>query len=360
MGAAIRIFLAQATVVAVAALMLAGCAPTTDEDARLAGIGTPRAAADPKPTPRLAGSSFVAADGQVLPLRRWLPAGETKAVILALHGFNDYSNAFDGPGAAWAEDGIATYAFDQRGFGAAPGRGRWPGRTALAADVGTASRVLRRVYPGTPLYLLGESMGGAVATVAMTGEAGLPPPPVDGVILVAPAVWGRSTMGIAPRVVLWAGVRVMPGLTLTGRGLDIRPSDNVPMLRALARDPWVIKQTRVDTIYGLVDLMDAALAAAPRLRAPLLLMYGAEDEIIPKQPVRRFVEALPEDAGERRKLAWYAHGYHMLLRDIEGPTVAADVASWVLRPGAPLLSGADRGAAEAMLGGPGGALLSER
>jgi pimeloyl-ACP methyl ester carboxylesterase len=106
-----------------ALLLSAGCAPTIDEDTRLAGIGTARAAPEPHPMPRFTGTSFVAADGQVLPLRKWLPDGGAKAVILALHGFNDYSNAFEGPGEAWAKRGIATYAYDQRGFGAAPERG---------------------------------------------------------------------------------------------------------------------------------------------------------------------------------------------------------------------------------------------
>ena len=215
-----------------------------------------------------------------------------KRVILALHGFNDYSNAFVGPGEAWAKQGIATYAYDQRGFGAAPERGFWPGRAALAADVATAARVLRRRHPGVPLYLLGDSMGGAVAVVAMTAESGTPVPDVDGLILTAPAVWGRSTMDLLPRVALWAGVRLMPGLTLTGRGLEKKPSDNIAMLRALSRDPLVIKETRVDTIYGLVDLMDAALDSAPFLEAPLLVMYGAKDEIVPKTPIRRFVGSL--------------------------------------------------------------------
>ena len=328
-------------------LLPGGCAPTIDEDARLAGIGTARAAPEPSPIPRFTATSFVAADGQVLPLREWSPDGTVKAVILALHGFNDYSNAFVGPGEAWAKLGIATYAYDQRGFGAAPERGFWPGRAALAADAATASWILRRRYPGVPLYLLGDSMGGAVAVVAMTGESGTPVPDVDGVILTAPAVWGRATMDLLPRLALWGGVRLMPGLTLTGRGLEIRPSDNIAMLRALSRDPLVIKETRVDTIYGLVDLMDAALDSAPLLDVPLLVMYGAKDEIVPKTPIRRFVSSLPPECRHRAKLAWYEEGYHMLLRDLEGPIVATDVASWVLAPAAPLPSGADRIAAEA-------------
>jgi acylglycerol lipase len=299
--------------------------------------------------PRFAESSFVTADGQVLPLRKWLPTGDVKGVILALHGFNDYSNAFEGPGEAWAKRGIATYAYDQRGFGAAPERGFWPGRAALAADAATATKILRRLYPRVPLYLLGDSMGGAVAVVAVTGESGTPVPDVDGVILTAPAVWGRATMDLLPRLALWIGVRVVPGLTLTGHGLEKKPSDNIAMLRALSRDPLVIKETRVDTIYGLVDLMDAALDSAPRLDVPLLVMYGAKDEIVPKTPIHRFVASLPPECRRQTRLAWYEDGYHMLLRDLEGPLVIADVTSWLIAPAAPLPSGADRAAAQAFL-----------
>jgi acylglycerol lipase len=330
-------------------LLSTGCAPTTDEDVRLAGIGTARAELESRPMSRFTETDFVTGDGRVLPLRKWLPKGEIRGVILALHGFNDYSNSFAGPGEAWARQGIATYAYDQRGFGAAPERGLWPGRAVLAADAATAAQILRPLYPVVPLYLLGESMGGAVAVVAMTRESATPVPDVDGIVLTAPAVWGRATMDLLPRLALWGGVRLMPGLTLTGRGLEKKPSDNIAMLRALSRDPLVIKETRVDTIYGLVGLMDAALDAAPRLDVPLLVMYGAKDEIVPKTPIQRFVRSLPPECRRQARLAWYQNGYHMLLRDLEGPVVIADVASWVLTPTAPLPSGADRAAAEAFL-----------
>jgi acylglycerol lipase len=347
-----------------ALLLLVGCAPATDEEVRLAAIATARAAPDAKPVPHFTETSFIAADGQTLPLRKWLPQadgkGGVKAVILALHGFNDYANAFEGPGENWAKEGIATYAYDQRGFGATPERGFWPGRAALADDAATAVQILRRMYPGAPLYLLGESMGGAVAVVALTGESGTQIPDVDGVILTAPAVWGRATMDLLPRLALWAGVRLMPGLTLTGRGLKIKASDNIAMLRALAHDPLVIHATRIDAIYGLVNLMDAALASRTLLDTPLFVMYGAKDEIIPQAPIRRFVDGLPAEPTRRRKLAWYENGYHMLLRDLEGPVVTADVASWVLAPAAPLPSGADRAAAEVFFGAGGRRSLAGR
>lgn len=324
--------------------LLAACAPLPRPPD---GLAPPERANPPAAGPHFTAGRFVTTDGERLPLSRWLPPGEPRAVVLALHGFNNYSHAFAGPAALWAKQGIATYAYDQRGFGAAPGRGRWWGSEALADDALTASEILRRRYPGIPLYLLGESMGGAVAILTATGAAGLPLPPIDGVILAAPAVWGRETMKLLPRLVLWVAVRVAPSLTLTGQQLHIWPSDNLAMLRALARDPLVIKATRVDAIWGLVNLMDRAAAAAPRLKGPLLVLYGRHDEIIPKRAMQYFVGRLRDP---QTRFAYFRHGYHMLLRDREAPLVIADVAHWMRAPAAALLSGADRGAFTALFG----------
>jgi acylglycerol lipase len=304
-------------------------------------------------TPAFTQNAFIASDGTPLPLRRWLPQGPVKAVILALHGFNDYSHAFEIPAKAWAACGIATYAYDQRGFGGAPGRGSRVGEGRLAVDAITALRVLRLIYPGRPVYLLGESMGGAIAILAATGTMsgviagpnGMPRAETDGVILSAPAVWGRATMDLLPRAALFFAVRFFPETVLTGRGLGIRISDNDAVLREMGRDPLIIRETRVEAVYGLVDLMDSALAAAPHLDVPLLLMYGARDEVVPRRPIAEFVARLPAEPRQPRRLAHYPAGYHLLLRDLRGGIVANDVASWIADPRARLPSGADEAAA---------------
>jgi alpha-beta hydrolase superfamily lysophospholipase len=113
------------------------------------------------------------------------------------------------------------------------------------------------------------------------------------------------------------------------------------MLIALGRDPMVIKGARVDTMYGLVDLMDRTVEAAPNLTQPLLVMYGAHDAVIPAGSVQAFTAALPLNKGGRERFAYYQNGYHMLLRDLEGKRVADDVASWVLDHAVPLPSRAD-------------------
>jgi alpha-beta hydrolase superfamily lysophospholipase len=289
-------------------------------------------------TPHLTDASFVAGDGLALPLRHWLPDGKPEAVVLALHGFNDYSKAFEEPGSWLAEHGIAVYAYDQRGFGAGPHSGLWAGSDRLVADAKAASELLHAKYPGVPLYLLGESMGGAVVIAAETRPD---PPQVAGVILSAPAVWSRDSMPFYQRAALWFAAHVMPWAKFSGSGLHIQASDNIEMLRGLGRDPLFIKETRVDAMDGLTDLMSEALEAAPRFKVQALLLYGDRDEVVPRAPSLRFWRDLPATANGRQQRALYENGWHLLLRDLQAKIVLADIAQWIEKSDRPLPSGAD-------------------
>ncbi len=102
------------------------------------------------------------------------PRAAPKAVVLALHGFNDSRDAWEIPAPDFAAAGIALYAPDQRGFGEAPGRGLWAGADAMADDAAEMARLLRRRYSGAKLYLMGESMGGAVL-MRLASRAEAPP-----------------------------------------------------------------------------------------------------------------------------------------------------------------------------------------
>ena len=85
--------------------------------------------------PALNGDHVLTADGYRLPLHRWLPPGEIKAVVLGLHGFNDYGNSFHYLQEAVVEAGnVAIYAYDQRGFGATKRPGIWAGQDTLVDD----------------------------------------------------------------------------------------------------------------------------------------------------------------------------------------------------------------------------------
>ncbi|MBT3372415.1 MAG: alpha/beta hydrolase [Rhodospirillaceae bacterium] len=281
--------------------------------------------------------SFVTEDGKPLPLKSWPAKGEARAVLVALHGFNMYSRYFDDPARWWAGRGITTYAYDQRGFGAAPEARIWGGAEAMAADARAFLALLGPRHAGLPIYLLGDSMGAAVAVLAMTSAAAPEPAPkVAGIILVAPGLWGGSSMHPILRFGLWLSAHTMPWNTATGRGLKRQASDNIPMLRALGRDPLVIRHTRIDAVYGVTQLMGQAYDAAPGLKPPALVLYGEKDEIVPAAPVRKTIKRLPRAPD----FSLYPDGWHMLLRDLQAKVVWNDIAAWIQDPTAPLPSGA--------------------
>ena len=182
----------------------------------------------------------------------------------------------------------------------------------------TMVRLLHRRYPHARLILMGESMGAAVLMCLATAPD---PPPVDGYVLVAPAVWGRAEMNVFLRAGLWLFANLVPGFTVTGRVARVTASDNREAIKRLSQDPLTIHGTRFDTVRGLVDLMDAALAAAPRFRAPALFLYGGKDELIPDKATAATWRGLPE--GPVR--AFYPGGYHLLLRDHERMTPIDDI-----------------------------------
>jgi alpha-beta hydrolase superfamily lysophospholipase len=285
--------------------------------------------------------AFTMPDGARLPYRVWLPDGKPEAVVLALHGFNDSRDAWEYPAPDFTGAGVAVYAPDLRCFGAAPGRGLWPGTEALVADAAEMVRLVRALHPGLPLVLMGESMGAAVLMVLATGT--LAPAEVS-YVLIAPAVWGRARMNFVLSGALWLAVALLPGMGLTRGPVQITASDNREALIRLSTDPLTIRRTRVDALGGLVNLMDAALAAAPRLRVPSLCLYGGKDELVPKAATAATWRALPRGGADGPRIAFYPDGYHLLLRDNDRAVPIGDIVAWLREPSAALPSGAERAA----------------
>ena len=85
--------------------------------------------------------------------------------------------------------------------------------------------------------------------------------PVDGIILAAPAIWGWQTQSPLNRTIFDFAMATIPRAAVRPHGVFREPSNNYQMLRQMGRDPKVIKATRVDTAYGLVDLMTLAFDA---------------------------------------------------------------------------------------------------
>jgi alpha-beta hydrolase superfamily lysophospholipase len=204
----------------------------------------------------------------------------------------------------------------------------------MTEDLRTAIAVARRRHPNAILAVVGDSMG-AATTIATFGEGNAPN--VDRIVLVAPAVWGWSTLPEHYALTLWIGAHTFPWRPVSPPRRVTRrivASDNIEMLRRIGRDPLMIWRTRIDAVYGLVRLMELASNRSRNLQGRVAFLYGAHDQIIPRASAERAARRLPPTA----RTAIYENGWHMLLRDRQAEVVYTDVLAFLRDPDAPFPS----------------------
>jgi len=286
--------------------------------------------------PRIEEDAVVSFDGARLGLSVWpSQTGDPAIVIVALHGMNDYAATFGLAASHWATKGVATYAYDQRGYGRSPNRGVWAGQALIVEDLRTVCALVRARHPRAILAVVGVSMGGAAAIAAFSSSS---PPDADRLVLCAPAVWGWSTQYLPNVTALWLSARVAPDWNVEPPEFLVRRikvTDNQAELRRMSRDPLMLWGARSDAIYGIVDLMQTAYRSTGRIRKPVCYLYGFNDDIIPKAPTFLAASRLkPTD-----KTGYYRDGYHLLLNDLQAWRVWADVEGFIRDPGAELVSG---------------------
>lgn len=187
---------------------------------------------------------FTAEDGLSIPY--WQHGGARGPIILYLHGNGGGLHAFVPPLGWMAEHGLAVAAMEYRGFGDAPGS---PSETALVADALALYDHLAETQPGRPVVAWGYSLGSGVATQLAAAR------PVAGLVLEAPF---SAALDLAK---------------------DHYPFFPVGLLMA---DPYVSRD------------------AIRQVRAPIFIMHGTADRIVPLASGERLFAAAPEPKTFRR------------------------------------------------------------
>ncbi|WP_241503193.1 alpha/beta fold hydrolase [Komagataeibacter melaceti] len=272
-----------------------------------------------------------------VPLRIWPAHGPERAVILALHGFNDSRDAWERPAPVLNDVGMTLIAPDLPGFGQTAQRGGWAGTEALLRTATTLATIIGREHPGVPLYIMGESMGGALATVlAAQPDA----PPVAGYILLAPALWDMDT---GARTLTHLMAALAPHWRLSGHELPVHvtAADDMLALARLYYDPLTLRDTSTVALAGLTDLMHQAARDAPAMHGQVLVVYGGRDQIIPAPAMAAAWQRMPP--ATRRD--YIPNGYHLLLRSRDSAQVTADITAWISQRDGFLPSGGDMAAA---------------
>jgi alpha-beta hydrolase superfamily lysophospholipase len=267
--------------------------------------------------------SFDGVDGVRIVYDVWTPDATPRGVVILSHGFGEHARRYDHVAQRFGRDGLLTYALDHRGHG------RSGGKRVLVKDISeftgdfdTLVGIATHEHPGVPRIVLGHSMGGGIVFAYGVEH----PDNYDLMVLSGPAVAAQTAVSpLLARLAKTIGA-IAPGLPL--QQLDAG---------AVSRDPAVVDAYNTDPLVyhgkvpgGIARVLllvgETMPQRAASLAAPLLVVHGSDDHLIPVEGSRQLVAAVGSSDVE---LKVYPGLYHEVFNEPEQDQVLDDVVSWI-------------------------------
>lgn len=265
--------------------------------------------------------------------RTYLPPDSSapRAAVLFIHGFAEHVGRHEHAHRVWAQRGLAVVTFDQRGFGRTAlskhegWRGETYGKTShreQIEDIEWFVRYVGKRWEGTPVFLAGQSMGGALA-LSFPTQARAPPDPsttarLAGVLACSPLLRQTAPVPRLMRRVGGAAANVLPWMAFPAVVPVEDLSHDSAMNEATDHDPLIRKQ---GTLRGLADMFNRGEDVVERgyrrwpRELPVLVIHGTADKVTSPQASQEFVEKL--DASDK-KLSLIEGGFHELTHEPDG------------------------------------------
>ena len=271
-------------------------------------------------------SPLVTRDGTNLVLVDWpLERGPVRGVVLLVHGLGEHVWRYAHVAERLNEWGFAVRGYDQYGHGESMGlRGALPQDDRLLQDLTEVVDDTRaRMHEGTPLVLLGHSLGGLVAAQWVS----LGHRTVQGLVLSSPAF--DIGLGTLRKRLLQLLPRVAADLRVPNRIDSQYLSRDAGMVAAYRADPLVHDRIAARLAAFIADSGPRTVAAAASWTVPTLLMYAGADHVVAPAGSRAFAAAAP--AGVVNSLCFDGL-YHELFNELpaDRERVFAQLHDWLM------------------------------
>src|SRR5215218_3111396 len=253
----------------------------------------------------------------------WTPEVPPRGVVVLCHGYAEHARRYDHVAQRLGAAGLITYALDLRGHGRSGGKRVYLRNISeYTGDFHTFVGIATADHSDLPRIVLGHSMGGGVVFAYGVEH----PDDYTAMVLSGPAVYAQEAVSSFMITVAKVVGSILPGL----------PVEKLPT-EAISRDPEVVAAYMADPLVhhgklpagiarALIGVGETMPQRAGALTAPLLVVHGGQDKLIPVAGSERLVECV---ASADFNLKVYPELYHEVFNEPERAVVLDDVTAWI-------------------------------
>jgi alpha-beta hydrolase superfamily lysophospholipase len=253
----------------------------------------------------------------------WLPEGDTKAVLLIVHGLGEHSGRYMNVVERFVPQGYAIYGFDHIGHG------KSDGDREMVQRFDDFTNTLRIFYSmveewqaGVPIFLLGHSMGGTIASYYLLDHQ------VDfkGAIISAPLVKVGDSVSRATITMSKILSKIAPKMGVMA--LDVNGISRDPkVVEVYVNDPLVFHgKTPARIGAELLSAMMRITAEAGKFTLPLIIVQGAEDILVEPSGAQMLYD---KASSADKSLKIYDGMYHEVFNEPDRERVLKEVENWL-------------------------------
>ncbi|XP_075406383.1 monoglyceride lipase isoform X2 [Tenrec ecaudatus] len=269
---------------------------------------------------------LVNADGHHLFCRYWKPKATPKALMFISHGAAEHCGRYEELAQMLMGLGLLVFAHDHVGHGQSEGeRMVVSDFQVFIRDVLQHVDVMQKDYPALPVFLLGHSMGGAIAILAAADRPGY----FSGMVLISPLVIANPESATTFKVLAAKVLNlVLPNLSLGPIDASVL-SRNKSEVDLYVSDPLNCRAgLKVSFGMQLLNAVSRVERALPKLTLPFLLLQGSADRLCDSKGAYMLMEAAKS---QDKTLKIYEGAYHVLHKELPEVTnsVFHEINMWV-------------------------------
>lgn len=252
----------------------------------------------------------------------WRPEGEPKAVLLVVHGLAEHCGRYMNVVNHFVPRGYAVFGLDLPGHGKSDGtRVYADGMRDFTNPLKTYFDMIQGWHPGTPIFMLGHSMGGLIGTCFLFDYQDK----FKGAVISAPAVKvGASISSVA---IFLAKQRSNPPQARPA-GVDVSAVSSDPqVVKDYNNDPLVYRgKTTARLGAVLLDAIQRVTAEAGALRLPFIVVQGSADTLVDPDGAKMLYD---KASSSDKTIKIYDGFCHEVFNEPGRARVLQDVETWL-------------------------------